>query len=324
MISLPDFKEKQILFVDTEWGTSSHLRFENENIVFDKDKEVVNRVSVHKAFAVFIIGDLSLTTRFLKEAKEHGVSVFLLKNNFELYAALATTADGHYLLRMKQYALSDDQMLEMSKLLVSNKIANQRKAILPVVSKDREGELLDAFEKYQVRAGVASANNELLGIEGNASRRYFSEIFGDHQWRRRAPRTKEDSTNLLMDMGYTFLFNFVDSLLRLHGFDTYKGFYHKLFFQRRSLACDLMEPLRYIIDRQIIKSYNLKQIKESDFKFLNGAFELSFKNRAKYAAILLGVIMDNKESIFSYIHGFYCHIMDSDKHVFPEYKPDTM
>ena len=57
-------------------------------------------------------------------------------------------------------------------------------------------------------------------------------------------------------------FNCMDSLLRLYGFDTYKGFYHKLFFQRKSLACDVMEPFRCVIDKQILKAFNLGQIDE--------------------------------------------------------------
>ena len=37
MISLPDFNEKQILFVNTEWSKPSRLRFFNDNIVFEQE-----------------------------------------------------------------------------------------------------------------------------------------------------------------------------------------------------------------------------------------------------------------------------------------------
>ncbi|RJQ31647.1 hypothetical protein C4572_02115 [Candidatus Parcubacteria bacterium] len=145
---------------------------------------------------------------------------------------------------------------------------------------------------------------------------YFSGI----NWRRRSPRTKQDIPNFLMDSGYTFLFNFVEALLKLHGFDTYKGFYHKLFFQRKSLACDIMEPMRCLIDKQILKSYNLKQIKEEDFKIENGKYVLPFENNSKYASIFMETIMDRKEDIFSYVHGFYKFMMCPEKNNFPEFK----
>lgn len=320
MISLPDFKEKQILFVNTEWGKPSHLRFANDNIVFEKERKVVNRVSVHKAFAVFICGDLSLTTNFLKQAKEHGVSIFFLKNNFEMYSGIATVAEGHYLLRMKQYNLSEKEQLEMAKKIVINKISNQVSLVKEKTDTENKGSLDSNFNKYAEKIKLVRDHEELLGLEGNFSRQYFGEIFKDLKWRRRAPRTKEDVTNFLMDMGYTFLFNLVDSLLRLHGFDTYKGFYHRLFFQRRSLACDIMEPFRCLIDKQIVKSFNLKQIDEKDFVVTNGAYQLPFDKNSKYASIFLECLMNNKEDIFEFVHGFYRHIMDNESNDFPDYK----
>lgn len=317
MISLPDFKEKQILFVNTKWGEPSHLRFMNDNIVFEKNKSVVGRVSIHKTFAVFICGDLSLTTNFLKQAKLFGISIFFLKNNFEMYSGMMSKAEGHYLLRMKQYSLSESKELEMAKELVINKVKNQTFILKEKTDSEGKEKLEERFLKLKEKIKKLKTNEELLGTEGNFSKVYFNEYFKDIKWRRRAPRTKEDIPNFLMDMGYTFLFNFVDSLLRLHGFDTFKGFYHKLFFQRRSLACDIMEPFRPLVDRQILKSYNLKQIDEKDFFVENGAYRLDFEKHNKYAQIFLECLMLKKEVIFNYVHNFYKSVMDSEKNPFP-------
>ena len=68
---------------------------------------------------------------------------------------------------------------------------------------------------------LASDFNSLLGIEGNMAKLYFGTLFQSHNWNGRTPRAKTDITNLLLDIGYTYLFNFVDSLLKLYGFDTY-------------------------------------------------------------------------------------------------------
>lgn len=319
MISLPDFKEKQILFVTADWGVPSRLSFRNDNIVFEKERKVVNKVSVHKTFSIFICGDLSLTTNFLKQSRKYGVSIFFLKNNFELYSSLMSIAEGHYVLRMKQYDASEENQLNMAKNLILNKIKNQV-FLLKENNNSKEKEKIKRYlNKFEGKIKNAKDYNEILGIEGNFSRYYFSEMFRNYSWRRRAPRTKEDITNFLMDMGYTFLFNFTDSLLRLHGFDTYKGFYHRLFFQRRSLACDIMEVFRPLIDKQIIKSYNLGQIKEEDFKVVNGAYSLPFENYSKYSQIFLGCLMDKKEYIFSYINEYYKFVMDDQKNNFPDY-----
>lgn len=329
MISLPDFKEKKLLFVKADWGTPSHLRFHNDNIVFEKSEigedgkkgkpKVVNRVSVHKTFAIFIAGDLSFTTQFLRNAREHGVSIFFLKNNLEPYSSMMSAAEGHYALRVKQYSLTTEREYEMAKAIVKNKIQNQAALLKEKADKVQRAAITARFEETVAKIDAAATEEELLGIEGNFSRYYFSQYFGENEWRRRAPRTREDVINLLMDIGYTFLFNVTDALLRLHGFDTYKGIYHTQFFQRRSLACDIEEPFRCIIDKQIKKAYNLGQINEKDFTFTNGAFVLPFDKQAKYATLFLDAMMEHKQEIFEYVHGFYQHMMKPETYPFPEY-----
>lgn len=317
MISLPDFKEKQILFVKADWGTPSKLRFFNDNIVFEKEGRLVNRVSIHKTFAVFVAGDLSLTTNFFKQAKEYGVSIFLLKNNFQPYGGLMTEAEGHFVLRMKQYHMSEETQLGMAKKLIENKIYNQFSVLREKSSGEEKNGITVRFKECRIQIQNCASHDELRGIEGNASRIYFAKQFSQHNWRRRAPRTKEDELNLFLDMGYTLLFNFIDSLLRLHGFDTYKGFFHRLFFQRRSLACDVMEPFRPLIDKQVVKSLNLKQFNKKDLKIEKGAFVLPFDMYTKYANVFLECLMENKEEIFSYVQDFYRFVMDSQKYDFP-------
>ncbi len=318
MISLPDFKEKQMLFIRAGDDIPTGIKLDNENIVFTQDGKPINRLSCHKVFVVFILGDLTVTSRLLRDGNRYGISFFFLKNNFETYATLGASAEGNYLLRMKQYDLKAAEEMIMARQIVSQKIHNQ---FLLLKNRDKDSVSNINLDEVLQRVQKAYGEQELLGIEGEFSRKFFSSYFSEMKWVRRTPRAKIDVTNFLMDMGYTFLFNFVDSLLRLHGFDTYKGIYHKMFFQRRSLACDLMEPFRCIIDHQIVKSYNLGQIHEKDFSVQNGKVSLSFDKNYTYVKIFTEAIMAQKENIFSYVHGFYRHMM-RDTNPFPRFEID--
>lgn len=309
MLSLPDFKEKQILFARAEWGARAALRFQNDNIVFLKDGQVVDRVSCHKVFAVFVSGDIMITSRLLQKAAAHAVSVFFMRNNFEVAAPFVAAADGNYLLRMKQYALAPERELAMAKAIVKNKAENQYRLLKSRGAGEKE---MRYWEKAVARLAEAEDDQKLLGMEGELSRRFFSSYFRDIGWYRRMPRVKPDIPNFLLDMGYTYLFNITDALLRLHGFDTYKGVYHKLFFQRKSLACDLVEPFRCVIDKTLLKAYHLKQIHQADFSTAQRRVALSFDKQAKYAGIFLQAVMDRKEGLFAYVHDFYRHIMDAE------------
>lgn len=84
---------------------------------------------------------------------------------------------------------------------------------------------------------------EIMGIEGNAARVYFPRIFDNVNWNGRKPRVKNDYVNVTLDIGYTMLFNLVDAILQIYGFDTYYGVFHRCFYMRKSLVCDIMEPM---------------------------------------------------------------------------------
>ena len=101
-------------------------------------------------------------------------------------------------------------------------------------------------------------------------------------------------------------------MLRLYGFNTYVGFLHTLFYQRKSLVCDLVEPFRSIIDYQIRKSINLGQIKKSDFKKMNGKYVLKYKENKKYVKIFSESINSYNEEIFLYIQSFYRNLMKGE------------
>jgi CRISPR-associated protein Cas1 len=318
MISLPDFKEKQLLFIQAEWGVKTYLHILNDNIVYKKDGNVVNRVSLHKAFAIFIVGDLSISTQFIKKCTEHGISIYFLKHNLETYSASQVVAEGHTFLRMRQYDMSRIEELNIAREIIKNKIRNQARILI-----QKKKDLKDLYRNHRKISldtlNIAEDSNSILGIEGNFSKLYFSQLFKEFEWVRRAPRTKEDINNLLMDIGYTYLFNLVDSILRLHGFDTYKGVYHKLFFHRKSLSCDLMEPFRPLIDAKIYSMWNLGQIDPKDFGFKDGAYELKYTFQKKYTSLFLEELMKNKEEIFRYLHSYYLHVVKPDNYLMPKF-----
>jgi CRISPR-associated protein Cas1 len=314
MLTLPDLKVKQILFVQTEHGVKNKLYFKNENIVFEKEGKIVNQASCHRVLAVFVIGDFVFTSGLVKECKKRAVALFFLGNNFGLYGSLNPKADGNYLLRMAQYKLGQSLELELSKNIVQNKIQNQ---IFLLKQLDVSVTGLDSATASSI---IECKNSEqLLGVEGSFSKIFFSEYFKELKWVRRMPRVKPDIPNYLLDIGYTLLFNFIDALLLLFGFDTYKGVYHKLFFQRKSLTCDIVEPFRCVIDKQLLKSYNLNQIDTEHFFVEGRRYVLEYKYSQKYSQIFMEAIMAEKENIYLFVLQYYRHIMNSQKYKFPNF-----
>jgi len=105
MLTLPDFKEKRILSVHTEYGHDNLLQLNNDNIRFVRDGKLVDQLSCHLIFAVFIVGDMSITTALLKKLTAQGISIFFLNHNLKTSATVMAEAEGNCLLRQRQYTV---------------------------------------------------------------------------------------------------------------------------------------------------------------------------------------------------------------------------
>jgi CRISPR-associated protein Cas1 len=311
MLTAPDFKHKQIIFVFLSRG--ENISFKNDNIIIrNEDNKIKHQSSCYLLFTVFIVGHISVTSGLLERSKKFGFNIVFMNHNLKIYGAWTSGAEGNVKLRKKQYSY---EKYEIAQRLVLNKIDQQVKALSKIRSRsDSKNRAIDKLNAQKNYLNSQSFElNELLGIEGTAAKIYFQALFEDFNWQARRPRAKQDITNCLMDIGYSLLFCFVEGLLLVYGFDVYEGVYHREFYQRKSLVCDLVEPFRPIIDYTIYKAYKLNQIKEEDFSLIQKQYGLFGKNANPYVNLFLENIVKNKSEIFLYIQAYYRAVMKNDE-----------
>lgn len=68
MMQYPDFEEKQIIFLQSYELKS--LSLDNQNLVIKVDGKIQNKVSLYKIFAVFIIGEITLSSKIIQTFQE--------------------------------------------------------------------------------------------------------------------------------------------------------------------------------------------------------------------------------------------------------------
>ena len=303
MMSVDAFEKKQILFVFTRDGDK--VSFSNDNIVVKNgDGEIRHQSTCYRIFALFIVGDITITSGIIQRSKKFGFPIFLMSSSFKTYDIIGHRTEGNYVLRKHQY---DYGQIDLAKQIVGNKIQNQIDTLNLQRWKDSKMRTdVASLERY-----VRSVNHfdgdyrELMGIEGSASKIYFRNNFSMDAWAGRKPRIKSDFINSTLDIGYTILFNLVDAMLGLYGFDAYKGIYHREFYMRKSLVCDMVEPFRPLIDWQVRKAINLGQCKPEDFIDSNGRFLLNISKNKDYLGFLMKPLLTSKEKIFLYFQSFY-------------------
>ena len=302
MLNANDFKKKQIVFLFTNEGDK--LSFLNDNIIVkNKEGGIKYQSTCYRLFMICVVGNISITSGLIQRSKKFGFSICLMTTTFKVYEILGARMEGNTLLRKHQYEYTEN---DIGRKIEQNKIKNQSQILKNIRGKNqimKEG--IELLDKMVVQLEQQLEYLEVMGIEGNAARVYFSRVFDNVDWKGRKPRIKNDYVNVTLDIGYTMLFNIVDAILQVYGFDTYYGVFHKCFYMRKSLVCDLMEPIRPVVDYQVRKSINLGQCKENDFEVVNNRWCLKYKSNPQYIQFLMNAILEYKDDIFLYIQQYY-------------------
>ena len=287
-----------------------------------KTDTTLTKFPFQKLLALFIIGHATITTPLIDKCKKHGVFIAVLKPNLRPVFTYGNDAEANYLLRERQYHHNSDD-LSIPSLIVKNKILNQRRLLSDTRRKDAL--TLNAINCCDDAISLISnikSFQELMGIEGWVAKEFFTAYFQDFGWQQRQPRLKCDEINVTLDIGYTLLFNFIEAFTRMFGFDMYCGVYHRQWFKRKSLICDLMEPFRCIIDREVRKSFNLNHFKKEHFKKSKNEFILLREHNGLYYNTFFSSLVKYKTNIFLYIQSYYRHFMRGNIHdsSFPQFK----
>ena len=299
-----------------------NLRVSNGELLLEEaeEKKTLTKMPFQKILALFIIGHISITTPLIEKCKKFNVALIVVKPNLRPVFYWADSAEANFLLRQKQYQLERTD-LHIAKILLSNKIQNQLTLLNNTRRKDELTRraiqvcteclrLIPDEKEYQT----------LMGYEGFSSKVFFAAYFQDLHWKARCPRAKCDAINVTLDIGYTILFNFIECFLRMFGFDLYVGVFHRLWFKRKSLVCDVMEPFRCIIDRATRTAYHRKQFSEKDFTIEKGEYRLKRELSPDYYKVFIEALIPHKMDIFLFVQAYYRAFMrNTSAQAFPQF-----
>jgi CRISPR-associated protein Cas1 len=290
--------------------------------LFDTEtNKAITKLPFPKILALLVIGHTSITTALIEHCNKNGIPIVVMKPNFRVVFYFGNMAEANFLLRKKQFEESKGNQ-EIALVLIQNKLENQVNLLKKTREKNDKTKQAISFISSNIES-TYSANDfrELMGIEGRCARYFFEAYFEFADWKQRLPRVKVDTLNATLDIGYTMLFNYIEAMTRLFGFDPYMGVYHQLWFRRKSLICDLMEPFRCIIDHQIRKSLKYGTFKSSDFELHKNAYYLKSEFRKTYSKVFFEAIIDHKMEIYQYIQKYYrCYMGRKSVSNYPTFK----
>ena len=315
MLDSQTFSCQKIAVVFLQPGDKAGIS--NENVVVSSlSGKVKCRIPFQQIFTLILVGNVSISSALMHQARKKRFCVILMDASFRVQERIGALHEGNTKVRRLQYTCPK---LEIVQHIIANKIANQ-KALLKRQRHKQQGVLnaILSLEECQFRLTQCRSLNEIRACEGTASQVYFKNHFNNLKWKARKPREKHDPINAMLDLGYSILFVFIESLLSIYDYDLYCGFLHADAPKRKSLVCDMMEPFRPLIDQTIKEALNLKEFSPDDFSLYNNQYRLKSGKKARYVEIIFKALIDNKMRLFQYMLYFYrAFIGQKDAELYP-------
>jgi len=155
------------------------LRKTGDRLIVQKEEEILLDVPCNKVESVLIFGNVQFTTQAVHELFAHGIEMALLTRTGRLVGQITSPATKNIELRLEQFKRYWDETfrLDLSRIIVTGKITNSLN-MMRVFSYNHPGISLtpEMDRMHSSMEAVKGANdiNSLMGIEGAASRAYFS------------------------------------------------------------------------------------------------------------------------------------------------------
>lgn len=298
---------RNVIYIQTQ---NAWVHKDNDNLVMKVGDEIKARVPIHKLQGLVCFGQVSISPYLMAHCSENGVTITYLNQFGKFLARVEGPVSGNVLLRRTQHltGADRDKSVAIARTMLSGKLYNQR-AVLRRYLRDygdqADGQAMAAelttaemrLSRCLNQLADCDAIDTLMGREGEAAQVYFG-VFQhlirqpDFQFDARRRRPPTDPVNALLSFCYTLLTHDCRSALETTGLDPASGFLHQLRSGRPSLALDLAEELRPMIDRFVLSLINKRQLSLKDFEeWPNGSFTLKEEPRRT----LLAAWQDRKQ-----------------------------
>lgn len=279
---------------ETAW-----LTLDGENIVCKREEQEKFRMPFSNIEDIYCFNFLGCSPALMGKCMEYGISINFFKPNGKFLARLQGKTKGNIFLRKAQFEKLAKPPILLAQNTVAAKLSNTRHLIKRSMRDnpqlDNDNALSQCIEYLEDGIDHVYQINDIetiMGVEGVCAKSYF-HIFDrlilhqkdDFRMTARTKRPPLDPVNAVLSFLYTILTSMYTSALEAVGLDSCYGFYHALRSGRSSLACDMIEETRCIIERFVLTMINLKKLNINDFETQeSGAVYLNTDGKKKMLA----------------------------------------
>lgn len=215
-----------------------------------------NSYPVSRLSSLFLVGGGTITTEAIGMLSSAGVSLCLMSKNFRIKGIFIPEENIGSIVerRIQQYTLWKSSRLEVAKKIVSLKIERIQQ------------EFKTDLNHYLALVDKVQSISELMGYEGLVSKIMFDILSKSVPiFKERSYRPPTDPVNAVLSFVYTLSYQKAKAILLSLSFDPYLSFLHNGRGKHAGFASDLIEPVRPILTRFVMKLFIENKLKEGYF-----------------------------------------------------------
>ncbi len=290
---------------------SAYLSLDGETVVCSAEGKPDLKIPFANIQNIVCFNYTGCSPALMGKCMDKGVSLAFFSPHGQFLGRVIGKSQGNVYTRVRQMDTFEANKLTLVQDNIAAKLVNTRFLVErslrdhPDVTGADKLRAFSAELKEKIPTIYTESDIEVLrGEEGICAKRYFDLfdilILPKDMVFRMHGRTKHpplDAVNAVLSFLYAVATNEIASALESVGLDSAIGFYHTLRPGRASLACDLVEEVRCIVDRLVISLINLRILNDSDFeKQISGAVLLNDSGRLK----VLKAWQEKKKEQFTY------------------------
>ena len=194
---------------------------------------------------------VSITTSLISELIKKKVKILFIDDKHNPLGEITPYQNNYYSYKkiMEQFNFSSSAKQYLWRCIIERKIANQSLNLHRL-------NLIDGYNKLEeYRHNVL--NDDASNREGHAAKVYFNSLFG-----KGFNRDLNNEINMFLNYGYSIILSSINREIKSFGYLTELGIHHKGESNPFNLSCDLMEPIRPLVDSYII----LNKVNKDNFK----------------------------------------------------------
>lgn len=183
---------------------------------------------------------VSITTSLISMLMEKKIKVIFTDDKHNPSGELIPYQNNFYSYRKIKEQISFDVKHKdyLWKKIIQRKIHNQS-VNLKLLNRDTSA-MLDEYEQNVLDGDTSNR-------EGHSAKVYFNSIFGND-----FNRSQDNAINKYLNYGYSIILSQINREIKILGYLTEIGIHHIGESNPFNLSCDLMEPLRPLIDYHVI------------------------------------------------------------------------